>query len=134
MKRIYKYFLIFLSGGIGAILLMVLTKTFIVFLIYSFVFSKISSAFGLDFQLARAIAILGTIGSLAFLPWIISFLLFGTRKKDLLIASVAVTVCYLALYYGTANVFFDRRTGLPAKYYIVKEYFFWQKTDKLKIC
>jgi hypothetical protein len=162
MKRIYKYLLISLTGGIGLILLVVLTKTFFAFLIYSFFLGKISSAFGLDPQLSRAIAILAMIGSLVLLPWIISFFIFGTGKKDLLIvASIAIAACYLALYYGTANVFFDRTTGQPAKYYIktldgfkfsskedfdpefgirykpitqeiVKEYFFWQKTGNLK--
>jgi hypothetical protein len=161
MKRVYKYVLVFLTGGIGAILFIVLVKTSIAFLIYSFFLGKISSALGLDLMLSRAIAILFSIASLFLIPLIISFLLFGRKKEVFIVTSLAVAVCYFAIYYCTANVFFDRRTGQSAKYYIktldgfkfssaedfdpkfgirykpitqevIKEYFFWQKTGKLK--
>lgn len=163
MKRVIKYILIFLAVSIGVILLMALLGGLFVSSIYSFFLGKIFSIFGLDLMLSRVIAIFPTIFSLLLLPWIISFLIFGRRKKELSsVTSIAVTVCYLALYYGTADVFFDRKTGQPAKYYIktldgfkfssaedfdpkfgikfkpitqevIKEYFFWQKTGKLEI-
>jgi hypothetical protein len=162
VKPVFKYILIFLVIATGAMLLMALMKALFIFFIYSSFLGKISSTFGLDLMLARPIAILATIGSLLLLPWIISFLALGRRKKELFIAtSVAVAICYMGLLYGAADVFFDRATGRPAKYYIktldgfkfsstgdfdprfgakyrpitpeiIKEYLFWQKTGSLK--
>ena len=114
MKRVYKYVLVFLTGGIGAILFIVLVKTSTAFLIYSFFLGKISSALGLDLMLSRAIAILVSIASLFLIPLIISFLLFGRKKEVFIATSLAVAVCYFAIHYCTANVFFDRRTGQVA--------------------
>ncbi|MCK4554057.1 hypothetical protein KAU19_03780 [Candidatus Parcubacteria bacterium] len=159
--RMLKYSLIFFSISIGLLILVAIMKIWFVHTMYSFYLGKVISAFGLDLLLSKVIAIFATVVSVLLLPWVISFLFLGRRKVELIIVtSVIFFICSLALYYGTGNVFFDRATGKPAKYYIktldgfkfsssvdydpmfgikykpitgdvIKEYYFWQKTGKL---
>lgn len=159
--RMLKYSLIFFSISVGLLILVAIMKIWFIHGMYSFYLCKVISAFGLDLLLSKVIAIFATVVSVLILPWVISFLFLGRRKVELIIVtSIIFSICSLALYYGTGNVFFDRATGKPAKYYIktldgfkfsssvdydpmfgieykpitgdiIKEYYFWQKTGKL---
>ncbi len=163
MRKGLKYIFLFLAIGIAVILLIGLSKALFVLSIYSFFLGKISSILGLDLMPSRVVAILATMVTIMLLPWVTSFLLLGRRKKELFIATaIVVALFYLSLHFGTTEVFFDRSTGEPAKYYIktmegfkfsssgdfdpkfgikykfitpevVKEYFFWQRTGKLEV-
>lgn len=162
IKKILKYTFLFLAIIVGLIILFAVMKVLFMYGLYSFFLGKISAMFGLDMTLARLIAIFTTVATLLALPSIISFLLFGKKKKEVFIMVLVVSVVwFLGLYYGTANVFFDRTTGKPAKCYIktlegfkfssaedfdpkfgikfkpitpevIKEYYFWQNTGKLE--
>jgi len=162
IKKVLKYAFVFLAIILGLIIFLTLMKALFVYGLYSFFLEKIYTTFGMDVMLARVIAVFAAVITLLALPWIISFLLFGRRKKEMfLLASAVTAVCFLGLYYGTANVFFDRTTGQPIKYYIktlegfkfsskgdydpvigdrfkaitpeiYKEYYLWQKTGKLE--
>ena len=159
--RMLKYALIFCSIAIGLLVLVAIMKIWFIHSMYFFYLGKIVSAFGLDLLLSKVIAVFATVISILLLPWVISFLFLGRKKIELIIAvSIIFSICSLALYYGTNNVFFDRATGKPAKYYIktidgfkfssspnydsrfgikykpingdvIKEYYFWQKTGNL---
>ncbi len=160
--RIVKYFFFSLAILAGLFVLLALMKVLFVYQIYSFMLEKIITTFGLDLMLSRVVAIFISVVTILVLPWVISFLLFGRRKKELFIVSaLAIAVCFLGLYYGTTDVFFDRSTGKPIKFYIktlegfkfsstddfdpkfgikykpitaeiIKECFFWEKTGKMQ--
>ncbi len=158
-----KLLLFLVLAVVGIIILSAVMKVWFAYSIYSFFLGWASSTFGLDIVLSRAVAVFTTVIALIILPWIISFILFGRKKKEVLIAgSLIFAIWTLSLYYGTGNVFFDRNTGKPAKYYIktlagfkfssredfdpqfgikykpidaqtVQEYYLWEKTGKMQV-
>jgi hypothetical protein len=161
-KKILKYTFLFLVIIVGMIILSALMKALFIYGLYSFFLEKISSMFGLDMMWARLIAVFAIVATLLALPSIISFFLFGRKKKEVFLIVLVTTIVYFfGLYYGTASIFFDRATGQAAKYYIktldgfkfsskgdfdpkfgirfkpitpevIKEHYFWQKTGKLE--
>lgn len=162
-RSLLKLLLFLIVAVVGIIILSAAMKVWFAYSIYSFFLQQISSVFGLDAILARPAAVVTTAATLIVLPWLTSFLLFGRKKKQVLIAgSIVLAVWTLSLYYGTDNVFFDRNTGKPAKYYIktlagfkfsstddfdpqfgikykpidaqtVQEYYLWKKTGKMQV-
>ena len=160
--KIIKYAFVFFAIAIGLIILSTITKTLFAYGIYAFFLEKVTTIFGLDLVEARTIAIFLTIVSLLALPSVISLIFLGRRKKEvLLMILVATTICFLSMHYGTENVFFDRGKGPPIKFYaktlegfkfsssedfdpkfgirfkpitpeVVKEYYFWKETGKLR--
>ncbi|MFH1173471.1 MAG: hypothetical protein V1692_02990 [bacterium] len=122
--------------------------------------SKVISLFGLDIVFSRMIAALLTIITLLFAPWLVFHYLLGTRKLELSLTSVVLIIGgALIIYHGSANVFFDRATGQPVKYYvktlegfkfsntpdfdpmvgvkykpinadIIRDYYFWEKNGR----
>jgi hypothetical protein len=161
-RETFKYAFIFLAILAGLLVLFAALKALFMYGLYSFFLSEISAKFGLDMPLARLLAVFGVVAAILALPSIIFFLFFGKREKTVIIIILVVAAAwFLGLNYGTSDVFFDRTTGKPAKYYIktlegfrfsfaddfdpklgirfkpitpeiMKEYQFWQETGKLK--
>ena len=149
--------LVFLACVVGIILFLVVSKILGTYWIYGLFLSKVVSMFGLDIVFSRMVAAVLTVMTLLFLPWIASIFLFGTRKVELSVVAVILIIGgALIIYHGSADVFFDRATGQPAKYYvktlegfrfsnapdfdpkfgvkykpinaeIIKDYYFWEK-------
>lgn len=90
-----------------------------IYAVYTYALSMASSLFGFDAMLARGLAVAMTCISFVITPWLISFFLFGNKKKELAIfgSMIAGVIC-VGIYFSTENVFFDRHTGATAKYYI----------------
>lgn len=159
---ILKTVLIALAIAIGAILILIILKVLFVVVVYNFFVSGLQSMFGADIFMARFFSIISTFGVMVFIPWVVLFLFFGKKQKELVIALAIITVVFVPMVYlGTANVFFDRSTGKPVKFYVktlegfkfsssenfdpkfgvkyrpitsqvVKECYFWEKTGKLQ--
>jgi len=163
VKKTVKYGLVVLAGILGSILLFFLAQALLVYQFYGFFLDKAYSVFGLDMALARIVAISAAVIALFAIPWAISFVFLPRKRKHLFLAIILLAaVCFAGLYYGTANIFFDRATGQPVKYYIktlegfkfsstgdfdskfgarykpitpevIKEYHLWQKTRELGV-
>lgn len=161
-KMLVKGLIILLVCVAASVLLWVTSELLGIYWIYGLFLNKVISIFGLDITFSRMTAALLTVLTLLILPWVISFLFLGKRKVELLIASVILIIGgTFAIYYGSADVFFDRETGKPAKYFIktldgfkfsnlsdydpkfgikykpitlevVKEFHFWEKTGKMQ--
>lgn len=110
---------IVVGGLISLLIILILFRLTTIYAVYSFALQKVSSIFGLDQMLSRAIAVGVTSISILITPWVVGYVFFGRRKVEVTIAGslIAIAFCF-AIYFGTENVFFDRETGQPAKYYI----------------
>jgi len=145
-----------------SVLLWVFSKLLGIYWIYGLFFGKVISIFGLDIVFSRMIAALLTILTLLSLPWFVSFLFLGRRKALVLIVGVVLIIGgAFTVYYGSADIFFDRETGKSVKYYVktldgfkfsnsedydprfgikykpitpevVKEFYSWEKTGKMQ--
>jgi hypothetical protein len=116
----FKYIAAFVLIGIGLIIFMALMKIWFLHSIYVFFVGKVSSSLGLDMLWAKLLAALLTVVALLALPIITSFLFLGRRKGDFLIAcSVLFALWFGGLFYITKSpIYFDRASGIPARYYI----------------
>ncbi|MDD4271231.1 MAG: cell envelope integrity protein TolA [Patescibacteria group bacterium] len=162
LKLLVKGLVILLACAALSVLLWVFSQLLGIYWVYGVFLGVAISAFGLDIVFSRMIAALLTILTLLSLPWIISFLLLGKRKALVLTVGVMLIIGgTFAVYYGSADVFFDRETGKSVKYYIktmdgfrfsnsadydprfgikykaitpevVKEFYFWEKTGKMQ--
>ena len=132
MPRWLKLLLIPIAIICGIMGLTLLMKLWFIKSAYSFFLSQLVALIGLDILAARLVSILLTVVAVLFLPLTIGFFLFGRRKAEFLVAtSVAVGVGLLAVHYSTREVFFDRQTGQPARYYIrtLEGYLFSSRPD-----
>lgn len=116
----FKYISTFVLIGIGLIILMALMKIWLLQSIYTFFVNQVSSALGLDMMLAKFLGAFLTVVALLALPTIASFVFFGRKKKEFLIACTVIFALWFAgLFYITRSpIYFDRTSGEAAKYYI----------------
>jgi len=104
---------------VGIIAFVAMSKILGIYWLYGVFLSQVVSMFGLDIVFSRMVSAVLTVITLLLIPWIASYFLFGTRKVELSIVAVLVIIGgALIIYHGSAGVFFDRATGLPAKYYV----------------
>ena len=116
----FKYVAIFVLIGIGLIIFAAFLKIWFLHSIYAFFVDKASASLGVDMMWAKLLAALFTVVALLVLPTITSFLFLGRKKRDFLIAcSVIFVLWFGGLFYITKSpIYFDRASGVPAKYYI----------------
>ncbi len=119
LKSLVRALVIFLACLGGAILLWIISKIVGAYWVYGLYLGKVISLFGLDIVFSRMIAALLTMLTLLFAPWVAFHYFLGTRKRELSLVSVVLIIGgALIIYHGSANVFFDRATGQPVKYYV----------------
>ncbi|MFA5172862.1 MAG: hypothetical protein WC435_00460 [Candidatus Paceibacterota bacterium] len=113
---------LFVLSVIGFIFVMIALKVFFGYVIFSSLVGPLMSAFGLDIMLARALAMVVTATLIVSLPATISYFLFRKGKwgkRALMIAlSLVYAISCVGIFYGTRDVYFDRLTGKPIKFYI----------------
>lgn len=104
--------------GFGLVILLFIFRILTLASVYHFFLGKISVMFGVDHLMAALIALALTAVSILVMPFITSYILFGRKKMEVVIGTLAVVLaCGLAIHFGTKNVFFDP-DGKPLKYYI----------------
>lgn len=119
-SKIAKYLAIGLVLFLGIILALIVMKVLFLQSLYSYFLDKAVSSFGLDIVFSRLIAVLATGALLLSLPSLLAFLFLGKKRKEVLIgAAVVYTIFSFALFFAGKEVFFDRNTGQPAKFYIM---------------
>ena len=119
VKLLVRALVVFCACVVGMILLWVISEISGAYWVYGLYLGKAISIFGLDIVFSRMIAALLTIVTLLFAPWVVFHYLLGTRKRELSIVSVILIIGgVLTIYHGSGNVFFDRATGQPGKYYV----------------
>jgi len=146
---------------LAAMVLNALLKIIFVHSAYNFFSRVFASNLGFDAIAAKLCAIFLALFTVLLLPSAAAFMLFNKKRKKLLIAiAIIFVVCYIVLYFGTSEVFFDRQSGKVVKYYIKtlkgfkfsssedidpqfgikykpitpevqKEYYLWQKTGRM---
>lgn len=118
LKYVFKYVLLF--GTIIFVLFIILSflKTGFIFWFYERVFDWISIRLGLDYYLALFISLSATAFFSASLPYLAWTFLLGRRQytSSLIVIGMAGLMCLLVYTVGT-DIYFDRRTGEPLKYY-----------------
>ncbi|MDD5528077.1 MAG: hypothetical protein PHO56_03855 [Patescibacteria group bacterium] len=162
VSKIFKGMLFFSAIAVGVIIIFAIIKLLFIVSVFNFFVLRFQSIFGMDIMAARFFSVIATSAIIIITPWIILFLTFGKKKKELLFVGLfAFAVLVPGVYLGTANTFFDRTTGKPAKYYvktlegfkfsssenfdpkfgvkfkpitaqIIKEYYLWEKTGKMQ--
>jgi len=120
VSKIVKKILLFAGIIIGVIILMAICKIFVLAGIYNYFLALLQSSFGMDTAQAKPISVIVTALSLLIPGYVLPYLFLGRKIKEFIFAVVIVATIYsLAAYFGTSNVFFDRTTGLPDKYYAI---------------
>ena len=159
-EKIIKAILVILVGAGAVVAMFYLLQFMVGYQLYAFFLDKAYLVFGLDLVLARALAISAAVLAFLAIPWLLSLVFMRKKLGQLvLVVIISAIVCSVALYYGTADVLFDR-DGRVVKYYlktlggfvfsstgdvdpkfgarfkpftpeIAKEYYLWKKTGAL---
>jgi len=90
--------------------------------IYSFVANWVTVRLAFDYYVAELSAVIFTTLLLMFLPSILWFFISGRRKKEATIATiVGLLVMCVLIYTVGSNVYFNRVTGEPLRYYTCRD-------------